>query len=105
MNESVKFLNKIPDILKNKYFISFLVFILWVIFLDNYNLISQMKTYNKLEKLKKKKSYYETEIEKDSTELYKLRNMEEEQERFAREKFLMKKKNEDVFIIKKEHFD
>ena len=105
MNKSVKFFNKIPRILKNKYFISSLVFILWVIFLDNYSLISQTKTYNKLEKLKKKKFYYEKEIEKDSIELYKLRNMEEEQERFAREKFLMKKENEDVFIIKKEQFD
>ena len=42
----------------------------------------------------------EIEINKDSTELYHLQNTKEEQERFAREKFLMKKDNEDVFIVR-----
>ena len=41
-----------------------------------------------------------SEIEKDSTELYHLQNTTEAQEKFAREKFLMRKENEDVFIIR-----
>ena len=39
-------------------------------------------------------------MEKDSTELYHLKNTKKQQEKFAREKFLMKKDNEDIFIIR-----
>ena len=56
-------------------------------------------------KLEKQKKYYLSEIEEDSIELYQLQNNKEEQERFAREKFLMKKDNEDIFIIRKKKHD
>ena len=48
----------------------------------------------------KMKAGYKEEIEKDSTKIYNLNNNPEEQERFARERFLMKKENEDLFIIR-----
>ena len=61
--------------------------------------------FNELQKninsLQKQKAYYLSEIENDSIELYHLQNTKEKQERFAREKFLMKKENEDLFIIRK----
>jgi len=45
--------------------------------------------------------FYSNEIEKDSIEYKELLNNEEERERFAREKFLMKKENEDIYIIRR----
>ena len=51
--------------------------------------------------LKQQQEFYKEEIEKDSTKIYNLNNNPEEQERFARERFLMKKENEDLFIIRK----
>ena len=64
----------------------------------------EQRNFNQLQKnvdaLEDQKEYYISEINKDSTELYHLQNTKEEQERFAREKFLMKKDNEDVFIIR-----
>ena len=93
-------IKKLPKLLKNKYLILFLLFILWVVFIDDYNLINQSKIKNTVDDLKIQKEFYITEIKSDSTELYKLQNDPAEQERFAREKFLMKKENEDIFIIR-----
>ena len=95
-----KLLENIPKPIKNKYVVTLLIFMLWVIFIDNYNIISQYKTYEHLKNLKETKEFYKKEIEKDSTQLYNLKNNTREQERFAREKFLMKKENEEIFIIK-----
>ena len=93
-------IKKLPKPLKNKYLILFLLFILWVVFIDDYNLINQSKIKNTVDDLKIQKEFYISEIKSDSTELYKLQNDPAEQERFAREKFLMKKENEDIFIIR-----
>ena len=90
----------LPKPLRNKYLILFLLFILWVIFIDDYNLINQSKIKNTVDDLKIQKKFYISEIKSDSTELYKLQNDPAEQEKFAREKFLMKKENEDIFIIR-----
>ena len=93
-------IKKLPKPLRNKYLILFLLFILWVVFIDDYNLINQSKIKNTVDDLKIQKEFYISEIKSDSTELYKLQNDLAEQERFAREKFLMKKENEEIFIIR-----
>ena len=90
----------LPKPLRNKYLIFFLLFLFWIIFLDDYNLINQNQMKNKVDDLKDQKEFYITEIKKDSTELSSLKNDSSKQEKFAREKFLMKKDNEDLFIIR-----
>jgi hypothetical protein len=100
MNKVKKFINNVPKPFKNKYLITLISFSFWIIFIDDYNLIKQYQLQKNIEELKIQKTYYTTEIEKDSTEFYHLKNTKKEQERFAREKFLMKKDNEDVFIIR-----
>lgn len=100
--DKLKTLTKnIPKLLKNKYTITLILFSFWILIIDDYNLLKQYKLQKDIKKLKEQKEYYLYQIEKDSTELYHLQNTKEEQERFARERFLMKKKNEDVFIIRK----
>tara|TARA_B100001250_G_scaffold81365_1_gene67042 strand:- start:42097 stop:42411 length:315 start_codon:yes stop_codon:yes gene_type:complete len=101
MNKIKKLIGKIPKPLKNKYFITLLAFSFWILFIDDYNLIKQYHLYNNINKLKKQKGYYLTEIERDSTQFYRLQHTKEEQEKFAREKFMMKKEKEDIFIIRK----
>ena len=98
-------INLLPKPLRNKYFILLLLFIFWIVFLDDYNLINQNKMKNNVDDLKEQKEFYISEIKSDSTELSKLKNDSEEQERFAREKFLMKKDNEDIFIIRENEDD
>ena len=98
-------INLLPKPLRNKYLILLLLFIFWIVFLDDYNLINQNKIKNNIDNLKEQKSFYISEIKSDSAELSKLKNDSEEQERFAREKFLMKKDNEDIFIIRENEDD
>ena len=90
----------LPKPLRNKYIITILIFILWILFFDDYNLLKQRKIQKQVDELEKQKHFYSSEQIKDSTELYHLNNNKEKQEKFAREKFLMKKEKEDVFIIR-----
>ena len=101
MNKVRNFIKNIPKPLKNKYIITLVLFTFWIVFIDDYNVIKQYQLHEEIKDLKKKKAYYLYEIKKDSTEFYHLNNTKKEQERFAREKFLMKKDNEDIFIIRK----
>ena len=100
MDKIQNIINLLPRPLQNKYLVLLLLFIFWIIFLDDYNLINQNKMKNNVDDLKEQKEFYISEIKSDSTELSNLKNDSEEQERFAREKFLMKKDNEDIFIIR-----
>ncbi|MDA3865253.1 MAG: septum formation initiator family protein [Salinivirgaceae bacterium] len=85
--------------LANKYVLAFLVFLVWVLFLDSNNLIQRYKTIRNIEKLKDQKSYYEKRIKEDTEKLHELRSDKEKLEKFAREQYLMKKPNEDVFVV------
>jgi cell division protein DivIC len=67
---------------------------------NDYNLINQSKIKNTVDDLESQKKIYIAEIKSDSIELHKLQNDPPEQEKFAREKFLIKKENEDIFIIR-----
>tara|TARA_E500000331_G_scaffold289693_1_gene285510 strand:+ start:6780 stop:7091 length:312 start_codon:yes stop_codon:yes gene_type:complete len=91
---------RIPAHLKNKYLITFVIFLIWIFFIDTFDIFTQIKMNQELNQLKKQEEFYKSEIEKDSTMLYNLNNDTQEQERFARERFLMKKENEDLFIIR-----
>lgn len=94
---------KIPSYLKNKYAIIISLFIIWIVFFDNYNLIRQSKIKKEIKQLEENKKFYSKEIKKDSTEYHELLNSDEKKEKFAREKFLMRKENEDVYIIRKKN--
>ena len=94
---------KIPSYLKNKYVIIITLFIIWIVFFDNYNLIRQSKIKKEIKQIEANKNFYSKEIKKDSTEYHELLNSDEKKEKFAREKFLMRKENEDVYIIRKKN--
>jgi hypothetical protein len=91
---------KLPAPLRNKYLITFVVFLVWIFFIDTFDIITQVRMNNEFKQLKEQQEFYKAEIEKDSIKVYNLNNNPEEQERFARERFLMKKDNEDVFIVR-----
>ena len=83
----------------NKYFLTTILFGVWLIFFDSNNILTNIKTRNKLIELKNEKKFYLDEIKKDSIMIQKLMYDTSEIEKFAREKFLMKKKNEDIYLI------
>ena len=100
MNKHQKFIKNITKTFKNKYTLALLLFIIWISFIDDYNLIKKKSLQEKIHSLNKQKEYYLAEIARDSTKKNLLEKNEKEQERIAREKYLMKKENEDLFIIR-----
>lgn len=99
MIENLK--NKIPKFLQNKYLIIIILFLIWIAFIDNNNLIKQYKFKQNIKYLEEKKQFYINEIYNDSIELSDIINDSNKREKFAREKFLMKKENEDIYILRK----
>ncbi|HEX2936215.1 MAG TPA: septum formation initiator family protein [Bacteroidales bacterium] len=89
----------ILPLLKNKYTLSMIIFFGWVIFFDQNNLLQRTKIVNDLHQLEKDKLYYINKIKADSQKLNELKTSEDNLEKFAREQYLMKKDNEDIFII------
>ena len=90
---------KIPKPLKNFYVLTAAFFLLWMIALDSNNLFTRYELGAKLNSLENERQYYGEkikEVEKDHNELFGDR---ESLEKFAREKYLMKKETEDIFII------
>ena len=82
----------------NKYTLVLLFFIFWMLFLDNYSYLEHSVLNNEIEELEANKKYYLDEITKDSTKIKKLQNPDMI-EKYAREKYFMKKDNEDIYII------
>ncbi|MBT1708929.1 septum formation initiator family protein [Fulvivirgaceae bacterium PWU5] len=90
---------KLPKSFRNFYFLTAFIFLLWMLALDSNNLITRFQMSSKLRSLENEKEYYQEkieEVEKDHNELFGDR---ESIEKFAREKYLMKKKTEDIFIV------
>jgi len=93
---------KVFRFIRNKYFLTILFLAVWVSFFDKNDLISQRQLTNQLKELEAEKQYYSDEIAKSKKEIQELETNEASLEKFAREKYLMKKDNEDVFVIVKE---
>jgi cell division protein FtsB len=83
----------------NKYLFAFLLFSTWMIFLDEHNILFLRQNMNKLKKYRVEYSYYKKKIEKEGQKLKELQADSRNLEKYAREQFLMKKKNEDIFLI------
>jgi cell division protein FtsB len=94
-----KFIEKIPPFLRNKYLLTIIIFILWLLLLDSNNLISTHKEMKNLKKLKSDREYYVQRIEEDKRKLYELKTDDRNLEKFAREQYRMKKPDEDLYII------
>ena len=95
-----EFYKKIPSVFKNKYFIVGFLFIIWIVFLDENNLVLLNQQQSNLEKNQEIIDSLENEISEMEDKLDRLNNDQKELEKFARENFLMKKENEDIIIIR-----
>tara|TARA_B100001750_G_scaffold237442_1_gene242569 strand:+ start:1467 stop:1757 length:291 start_codon:yes stop_codon:yes gene_type:complete len=95
-------LNNIIFFVKNKkYLITSIIFLFWILFVSNPSILKILKSKKNIQKIEKEINYYSKEISKDSTSLDKIKNDTLYMIKFARENYLMKKENEDIFIINK----
>ena len=90
---------------KNKYFLVSTAFLVWMVFFDRNDLFSQYEYHQQVSKLQQERDFYQKETAKVHQDLDELTTNKEKLEKFAREKYLMKKDNEDVFVIVKEKKD
>ena len=84
--------------LSNKYVWVLLFFSTWMIFLDNYSYFDHRFLDKQINELEDNKAYYQQEIKKDQENIKQLKNPEQT-EKYAREKYYMKKDSEDIYII------
>lgn len=95
-------MDRLPKAFRNFYAVTLIIFFGWMLLLDSNNLVSRYKLTSKLNSLEDEKEYYEEkikEVKKDRSELFGDR---ESIEKFAREKYLMKKQSEDIYVIVEE---
>ena len=90
---------KFLSILKNKYLIVTAIFLVWVFFFAQYDLVSQKNQKDELKAMEQKIEYLEKEVSALQQEKNLLKNDSMTLEKYAREKYYMKKNNEDVFVF------
>jgi hypothetical protein len=90
---------KLPKAFRNFYVVSLVIFFGWMLLLDSNNLLARYQLGTKLNSLEDEKEYYQEkikEVEQDRAELF---GDQSSIEKFAREKYLMKKESEDIYVI------
>ncbi len=95
----MKLFTYIPGWLKNKFLIALAAFAVILLFLDKNDVFTVMARNKELRELQQSKTYYTGKIAAERKELEALKNNPATLEKYAREKYLMKRDNEDLFII------
>ncbi|AYN68488.1 septum formation initiator family protein [Euzebyella marina] len=88
-------------LLTNIYILVLTVFVIWMLFFDTNSLLIHLELKKEINKLEKQQEFLKQEIAKDKQILEKLSNPEE-LEKFAREKYFLKKKDEEIYLIEYE---
>jgi cell division protein DivIC len=95
----MKLLNHIPGWIKSKFFIALAIFAAIMLFFDKNDVFTQAARKRQLKDLQESKQYYTDRITTERKELEELKSNPGALEKYAREKYLMKRDNEDLYII------
>jgi cell division protein DivIC len=95
----VKLFNNIPSWMHNKYILSGTFFLVWMFFFDPKDLSNEFRRKARLGELQKSEQHLGDLIKETREELGQLKTNAQTIEKYAREKYLMKKDNEDLFIF------
>jgi len=95
----LKITERVPPFMRNKYILTIIIFLIWIVLLDSNSLISRRKEMKNLRKLRADKEYYVQRIEEDKRKLHELKTDDRNLEKFAREQYRMKKADEDLYIV------
>jgi cell division protein FtsB len=98
-------MKKIIPLLKNKYLLTIIGLTTWVLFFDKNDLKTQIEFHKEIKKLEEERNYYAKENAEITRDLKDLTTNPKTVEKFGREKYLMKRDNEDIFVIVEEHED
>lgn len=99
MKKAKKIALKVYPYIRNKFIFTSLIFLVWMTFFDENSFISTGKNLIKLSELKDEREHYTNEIAESTADLKLLQNDKGLLEKFARERYLMKKEDEDIFVF------
>jgi len=94
-----EFIILITPLLKNRYVITFLAFLIWITFFDQNNLLERHELSSRIRELEQQKIHYQEEIENNKQRIKELQSNPANLEKFAREQYLMKKPDEEIFVV------
>jgi cell division protein DivIC len=86
-------------LLRNKYVIAVFIFLLWIVFFDENNLLAHHRSKLRLKALKEQRVFFKEKIEADKKKLEELKSGTKNLEKYAREQFNMVKPDEDLFLV------
>jgi len=95
----MKIIQQLPPWLRNKYLLTAVTFAVWLLFFDDRDVLTQFRHNHELNQLEESRDFYLREIRTTSAELDRLKSDPATLEKYAREKYRMKKDDEDLFII------
>lgn len=87
--------------LRNKYLLTLTCFVVWMLFFDRNDFFSQMERRRNLQEIESSKEYFANKIAESKKFSNDIQTNAAAVEKFAREKYLMKRENEDLFIVKR----
>ena len=102
MKKKIVFIyHKLPRWIKNRYFISSILFFIWMFFFDTNSMLIQIKQKREIKKIENNIEYYNQEIKNDNVTIDILSNdtLTAELEKYLRENLFLSRKNEEIFII------
>ncbi len=94
-----RFFKDLPPYTRNFYFLFSVFFVVWMLFLDSNDIFTQLRLKRKLNDLEASKEYYLEKIDEVKQDREELLSDSELLEKFARERYKMKKPTEDLYII------
>lgn len=95
----MKLLNPIPSFLRNKFLLAGACFVAWMLFFDRNDILTQIERRRELKELRQSKHYFEQQIAENRKFSKDLQFNASAIEKYAREKYMMKRDNEDLFIV------
>jgi len=97
-----KLIDKIPAFLRNRYSVTLIVFVVWILFFNPIDILTLMDYRTELKELNLEKVRLEDRIQQTRKALNELSTDQEMLERFARERYKMRRENEVVFVIERD---
>jgi cell division protein FtsB len=94
-----KLLHYIPQPIRNRYGITALALVAWVALFDRNDLWTNWKNQRELGRMQEQQEWYAAEIQRTREQLQELGSDKRLLEKFARERYLMKRDNEDIFVL------
>ncbi len=95
-----KFIHHLVIFFTNKYLLALTLFLGWLIFFDENSFLHQLKLQSELNTLTSKREYYIQKLSDIKTDKNQILSNKETVEKFARENYFMKRKDEDLYLIK-----